>query len=154
MAPTGLTTFSFRQRAVEKMILTYQPQMSQMGTDEYIHKELSEDIVGSAMVVLNKLRPGLKEKAYENALVIELRKRGHVVEQQRSFEVLYEGIVVDTLIPDLIVDEKVIVDPKCVTEFNETHFAQMLGYLAITGLRLALLFNFKDAKLRWKRVVR
>jgi len=154
MAPTGLTTFSFRRRTVEKMILTYQPQMSQMGTDEYIHKELSEDIVGSAMVVLNKLRPGLKEKAYENALVIELRKRGHLVEQQRSYEVLYEGIIVDTLIPDLIVDEKVIVDPKCVTEFNETHFAQMLGYLAITGLRLALLFNFKDAKLRWKRVVR
>ncbi len=124
-----------------------------MGTDELIHRELSEDIVGSAMTVLNKLRPGLKEKAYENALVIELRKRGHQVEQQRSFDVLYDGIVVDTLIPDLIVDGKVVVDPKCVTEFNETHFAQMIGYLAITGLRLALLFNFKEAKLRWKRVI-
>ena len=125
-----------------------------MNTDEYLHRELSEDIIGSAMTVLNKLRPGLKEKAYENALVIELRKRGHAVEQQRIFNVVYEEIVVDTLIPDLIVDEKVIVDPKCVTDFNETHYAQMIGYLAITGLRLALLFNFKEAKLRWKRVVR
>ncbi|MGH7945081.1 MAG: GxxExxY protein [Opitutaceae bacterium] len=128
--------------------------MAQMDTDEYIHKELSEDIVGAAMTVLNKLRPGLKEKAYENALVLELRKRGHHIEQQRAFDVLYDGIIVDPLIPDLIVDEKVIVDPKCVTEFNETHYAQTIGYLAITGLRLALLFNFKEARLRWKRIIR
>ena len=125
-----------------------------MDTDEYLHKELSEDIVGAAMTVLNKLKPGLKEKAYENSLVIELRKRGHIVEQQHSFDVLYDGVVVDTLIPDLIVDGKVIVDPKCVTDFTDTHYAQMIGYLAITGLRLALLFNFKEAKLRWKRVIR
>jgi GxxExxY protein len=131
-----------------------QPQMSRMDTDEFLHKELSEDIVGAAMTVLNKLRPGLKERAYENALVIELRKRGHQIEQQRSFDVIYDGIVVDTLVPDLIVDGKVIVDPKCVTDFNETHYAQMIGYLAITGLRLALLFNFKEARLRWKRVIR
>ena len=125
-----------------------------MGTDEYLHKELSEDIVGAAMMVLNTLRPGLKEKAYENALVLELCKRGHTIEQQRSFDVLYDGVVVDTLVPDLIVDGKVIVDPKCVTDFTDTHYAQMIGYLAITGLRLALLFNFKEAKLRWKRVIR
>jgi len=125
-----------------------------MGTDEYIHKELSEDIIGAAMIVLNKLWPGLKEKAYENALAIELRKHGHHIEKQRAFDVLYDGIVVDTLIPDLIVDEKVIVDPKCVTAFNETDYAQMIGYLAITGLRLAMLLNFKEAKLSWKRIIR
>ncbi len=106
------------------------------------------------MTVLNRLKPGLKEKAYENAMVIELRKQGHLVEQPRAFPVFYDGIVVDTLVPDLIVDEKIIVDPKCVTDFNETHYAQMIGYLAITGLRLAILFNFKEARLRWKRVIR
>ncbi len=125
-----------------------------VGDGDYLHKELTEDIVGSAMKVLNTLRPGLKEKAYENALVIELRKRGHVVEQQRSFPVTYEGVVVDTLVPDLVVDGKVIVDPKCVVDFADTHYAQMIGYLTITGLRVALLFNFKEAKLRWKRIVR
>ncbi|HEY5552783.1 MAG TPA: GxxExxY protein [Opitutaceae bacterium] len=125
-----------------------------MGTDEYIHKELSEDIIGAAMLVLNTLRPGLKEKAYENAPVIEPRKQGHVVEQQRQFDVIYDGVVVDTMVPDLIVDGMVIVDPKCVTDFTETHIAQMIGYLAITGLRVALLFNFKNSKLQWKRIVR
>jgi GxxExxY protein len=47
-----------------------------------------------------------------------------------------------------------VVDPKVVTTFHETHLAQMLGYLNISGLRLALLLNFKNAKLEWKRVVR
>jgi len=40
------------------------------------------------------------------------------------------------------------------SEFNDTHIAQMIGYLAITELRLALLLNFKHRDLRWKRVVR
>ena len=119
-----------------------------------LHWELSEASIGAAMTVLNTLKPGLNEKAYENALVIELRKRGHVVEQQRQFDVIYDGHVVDTLIPDLIVDGKVIVDPKVAETFTDTHVAQMLGYLTITGLELALLLNFKHVRLAWKRVVR
>jgi len=62
--------------------------------------------------------------------------------------------LIGNLIPDLIVDQKVIVDPKVVAEFNEAHVAQMVGYLTITGLELALLLNFKSARLEWKRVVR
>jgi GxxExxY protein len=125
-----------------------------MSTDKIIHAGLSEAIIGAAMKVLNTLKPGLDEKAYENAPVIELRKRGHHVEQQRRFDVLYEGQIVDTLVPDLIIDELVIADPKVVEEFTPTHLAQMIGFLTITNLRLALLLNFKHADLRWKRVVR
>ena len=49
---------------------------------DLIHQELSRKIIGSAMAVLNELKPGLDEKLYENALVIELREQGHDVEQQ------------------------------------------------------------------------
>jgi GxxExxY protein len=122
--------------------------------EEYPHKELSHDIIGAAMKVLNTLNPELDEKIYENALVIELPKRGHKVDQQKQFPVFYEGQEVGKLIPDLMVDDEVIADPKVVTAFNESHIAQMTGYLAITGLQLALLLNFKEAKLQWKRVVR
>lgn len=125
-----------------------------MGTDKILHRELSEAVIGSAMTVLDTLKPGLNEKAYENALVIELRKRGHSVERQRRFDVLYDGIVVDKLIPDLIVDQRVIVDPKVAENFTDTHVAQMIGYLSVTELRLAILLNFKSADLRWKRIVR
>ena len=70
------------------------------------------------------------------------------------FKVEYIGREIGRLIPDLIIDDLVIADPKVVSVFNETHLAQMTGYLALTGLRLALLLNFKYAKLQWKRVVR
>ena len=87
-------------------------------------------------------------------LVIELRKRGLQAQQQVQFPGHYDGQLIGTLVPDLIVDELVIVDPKVVSAFNDNHMAQMLGYLNITNLELALLLNFKNAKLAWKRVVR
>jgi GxxExxY protein len=118
-----------------------------------IHKDLSESIIGAAMIVLNTLRPGLDEKLYERALVIELRKRDHRADAQRPYPVFYEDQHIGTLVPDLIVDELVIVDCKVVTTFSDTHIAQMLGYLNITGLQLAILLNFKNARLDWKRVV-
>ena len=119
-----------------------------------LHEALTRDIIGAAMAVLNELKPGLDEKLYENALVIELRARGHIVEQQRQFPVHYRGELIGSLIPDLIVDGVVITDPKVATAFNETHLAQMLGYLNITGLQVALLLNFRESKLDWKRVVK
>ena len=118
-----------------------------------IHSELSEKIIGAAMRVLNELKPGLDEKIYENALVLEFVEMGLTVEQQRRFVVHYKGQAVGLLVPDLIVDGKVVVDAKVVTSFNESHIAQLIGYLAITGMDLGLLINFKNAKLEWKRVV-
>ena len=129
------------------------------GTDDtdmgdLIHEALSADIIGAAMAVLNELKPGLDEKLYERALVLELLERGHIVNQQKAFGVTYKGHAIGTLIPDLIVDELVIVDPKVVSAFNDSHLAQMTGYLALSDLRLAILLNFKYATLQWKRVVR
>ncbi len=119
-----------------------------------IHEKLSGEIIGAAMTVLNELGPGLDEKLYERALVIELRKRGHKVDQQESFSVHYSGEIIGTLVPDIIVDDLVIADPKVAEVFTETHVRQMIGCLAITKLQLALLLNFKHFKLDWKRVVR
>ena len=93
------------------------------------HEELTKDIIGAAMTVLNELKPGIDEKLYENALVIELEHRGHIVEQQREFPVHYREQFIGKLVPDLIVDDRVIADPKVVAVFNDTHMAQMLGYL-------------------------
>jgi GxxExxY protein len=112
---------------------------------QIIHEELSGKIIGAAMEVLNELKPGLDEKLYERAMIIELKRAGHHVAVQRSFPVSFRGELIGTLVPDLIVDGVVIVDPKV---------AQMIGYLNITGLDLAILINFKNARLEWKRVLR
>lgn len=114
--------------------------------------EITEKIIGAAHTILYALKPGLDEKLYERALVIELRKQGLRVAVQKEFEVHYDGHLIGTLIPDLIVEDTVITDPKVVSGFNENHIAQMLGYLNITGLQTALLLNFKYAKLGIKRV--
>ena len=119
-----------------------------------IHEELSREIIGAAMEVLNELKPGLDEKLYERALIIELTRRGRVVSAQRSFPVSYRGELIGNLVPDLIVDNAVIIDPKVVACFTDTHVAQMIGYLNITELDLVLLINFKNARLEWKRVLR
>ncbi len=119
-----------------------------------IHEELSGEIIGAAMEVLNELKPGLDEKLYERAMIIELNHRGHSVSVQSSFPVSYRGELIGNLVPDLIVNNVVIVDPKVVSCFTETHVAQMIGYLNITQLNLALLINFKNARLEWKRVLR
>jgi GxxExxY protein len=110
--------------------------------------------MGAVMYVLNELKPGLDEKLYENALVIELGRQGQKVAQQKKFPVYFREQKIGVLIPDMIVDDQVIVDPKVVTTFNENHTAQMTGYLAITGLQLAMLVNFKFARRQWNRVVR
>lgn len=119
-----------------------------------IHEQLSGAIIGIAMEILNELNPGLDEVLYERTMVIELRRQGHTVAMQNSFPVFYRAELIGTLVPDLIVDSSVIVDAKVVSAFTDTDIAQMIGYLNITGLGLALLLNFKNARLDWKRVVR
>lgn len=114
--------------------------------------ELSGNIIGAAIRVLEQLKPGLDEKLYENALVIELAKQGMQPQQQKAFSVHYDGKFIGKLIPDLIVSD-VVVDTKVVTAFTPDHIAQMLGYLNITGLPLGLLLNFRYRKLQIKRVV-
>ena len=77
-----------------------------------IHEELSGEIIGAAMAVLNELKPGLDEKLYERAMIIELKHRGHIVSVQNSFPVSYRGELIGNLVPDLIVDNAVIVDSQ------------------------------------------
>ena len=116
------------------------------------HMELTEKIIGAAMAVHRELAPGLDEKIYENSLCLEFASMGLDFTQQEHFSVHYRGRVVGRLITDLIVEQKVIVDTKVVESFTDTHIAQILGYLSITGFQVGLLLNFKHASLKLKRV--
>ena len=87
-------------------------------------------------------------------MIIERKHCGHSVSVQSAFPVSYRGELIGNLIPDLIVDNAVIVDPKVVACLTDTHVAQMIGYLNIASLDLALLINFKNTRLEWKRVLR
>jgi GxxExxY protein len=54
---------------------------------------------------------------------------------------------------DLVVDQKVIVELKCVDRLGNEHLAQCINYLKASGLRVALLINFQRPKVEWKRVL-
>ena len=114
---------------------------------------LTHKIIGSAMEVLNGLGFGVNEKCYENALVHEFSLKNIPVNQQYRYDVLYKGVAVGTFIPDLIVDESVIVDAKCIDRITDQELGQMINYLRITKLPVGLILNFNHAKLEWQRVV-
>lgn len=121
---------------------------------EPLFKEESQQIVGSAMEVLNEIGHGFHEKPYENALVIEFRLRGIECLQQKPFEILYKNEKVGDYIPDLIAYEKIVVDAKVIEKITDREIGQMMNYLKVTGLRLGYILNFNQARLEWKRVIR
>jgi GxxExxY protein len=112
-----------------------------------------ERIIGAAYEVSNVLGAGFLEKVYERALVRELELRGLRVRPQVSFEVNYKGQAVGTYLADLVVEDQVVVELKCVDSFSNEHLAKCINYLKASGLRLALPINFQKPKVEWKRIV-
>ena len=121
--------------------------------DKILYRSESYQIVGAAIEVLNELGPGLLEKPYENALCCEFRLHGIPYSQQKRFPIVYKNTPVGEHIPDLIVFEKIIVDPKCVEAITPEHRAIMLSYLRVTGCKLGLHLNFKRPKLEVERII-
>lgn len=121
---------------------------------EYPHKELTGKIIAAAIAVHESLRPGLDEKIYERAMCVEFAEQGIYFEQQPKYEIHYKGRFLGHLAPDLVIENTVIVDAKCVESFNDIHTAQIMGYLNITGLEIGLLLNFKSWPLGKRRIIR
>src|SRR4051812_2571073 len=78
--------------------------------------EISKEIIGAAFKVSNALGCGFLEKVYENALTVELRRMGHSVGQQIKIQVMYEGVEVGNYEADLVVDGRILVELKAVSE--------------------------------------
>ena len=119
---------------------------------EYPHSDLTQKIIGCAQAVHRELKNGLNEKIYENALCIEFAHQQIDFSQQKSYIVNYRTKPVGKLIPDLAVNNQVIVKTKVVEEFTASHISQILSYLQITGLNVGLLLNFKHKSLQIKRI--
>jgi GxxExxY protein len=105
--------------------------------------ELSHLVVGCAMRVHSALGPGLLESAYEACLQFELIKSGLKVEAQKPLPLVYESVKLECgYRVDLLVESKLIIEVKSVEALADIHFAQVLTYLRLSDLRLALLLNF------------
>ena len=111
--------------------------------------QVSGIVVNAAMRVHSLLGPGLLESAYQACLAQELRKRGLMVETQVGLPVVYEGEKLDLGYRiDLLVENLVIVEIKCVEAIHPVHEAQLLSYLRLSGKNVGLLINFHVARLK------
>ena len=122
-------------------------------TEQYLHKELTEQVIGCSFKVHKELGAGFLEKVYQNALAVELRESGIPFNQECPLAVYYRNQLVGEYVPDFIVDEKVIVELKAVSDLSVPHEVQLVNYLKGTGLRVGLLINFGKSVAVKRRVL-
>ncbi len=114
---------------------------------------LTERVLGAILEVANTLGAGFLEKVYERALLKELSLLGIQAVSQASFPVTYKGEYVGEYYADILVENVLVVELKCVERLATQHSAQCLNYLRASGRSLCLLVNFQRPTVEWKRVV-
>ena len=114
-----------------------------------LYAEEVYNINGAMFEVFKNLGPGLLEKVYQEALEIEFKLRDIPYEREKRFNIVYKGNLLEQqYIADFVCYGKIILELKSVSEVTDVHRAQVINYLKITGLRLALLQNFNVSTLQ------
>ena len=112
-------------------------------------ERIAKDVVDAAMKLHIALGPGLLESVYTVLLEKKLRDRGYAVEREKAIPVEFEGVKFEMgFRADLIINGCFIVELKSVERLAPVHAKQLLTYLKLTGMRLGLLINFGEERLR------
>ena len=114
---------------------------------------LTGRVIGAAIAVHRALGPGFVEAVYENALTVELKRRGMRVERQRTVPVLYRGVEVGRHRLDLLVEGQLVVELKATRSLDVSQFATVRSYLRAIGRQHGLLLNFAKRTLQIRRVL-
>ena len=118
------------------------------------HRDLTEEIIGCAYRVYNKMGFGFLESVYEKCMLIELYKAGLKAESQKHLTVCYENEIVGEFIADIIVNDTVILELKFVRQIIKVHEIQLVNYLVATGKPVGLILNFCENKMEVKRKIK
>jgi GxxExxY protein len=121
-------------------------------TAEYLDA-LTHRVLAAVFEVSNTLGAGFLEKVYQRALLTELRLQGVPATNESSFQVIYKGTSVGEYCADILVEDALVLELKCVDRLASEHTAQCLNYLRASGRTVCLLVNFQHPKVDWKRVV-
>ena len=118
------------------------------------HTDLTYKIIGAAMAIIHrKLGPGHREKIYQKNLEQEFQQRGITFESPKRIEVCDEGILVGFYILDFLVEGKVVVEIKALSQIDNSHVAQVIIYLTATKSPVGLLLNFGERSLVYRRIL-
>lgn len=121
---------------------------------DLIYKEESYKIVGICFEVHNNLGPGFLEIVYKDALEFEFKKAGIPFEREKKYEVNYKEIVLPhKFYADFVIYDKVILEIKSVAAIIDEFIAQAINYLKVSNNKLALIVNFGELSLKYKRIV-
>jgi GxxExxY protein len=118
-----------------------------------LHDKLTYLIIGCAQKVHATLGPGFPEAVYQKAMCLELIRSKAPFENEKAYEVAYEGVICGEFRADLVVGGAVVVELKALASLNGDHLAQVLAYLKASGLKVGLMLNFGRQSLEVKRVV-
>lgn len=122
--------------------------------DKIIYREESYQIIGKCMEVHNNLGAGFLEIVYKDALEYEFRKAGIAYEREKQYEVNYKGIILPhKFYADFVIFDKIILEIKAVSIISDEFIAQAINYLKVSSNQLALIVNFGELKLNYKRIV-
>lgn len=122
---------------------------------ELILKDEAYKIIGICMEVHNNLGAGFLEIVYRDALEYEFRRAGILYEREKEYVVNYKGVILPhKFYADFVVFDQIILEVKGMSGIAEEHIAQGLNYLKVSGNRLALIVNFGEIKLSYRRIVR
>ena len=120
-----------------------------------LYKDLTDRILKAAYMVHNELGCGFLEKVYQEALAIQMTEMNIPFEREKHLKVFYHGKCLQCdYIADSVVDDKVILELKAVTEMDNVFKAQTINYLKITGYKVGFLMNFGQEEFQFKRLAR
>jgi len=111
-------------------------------------EEVMFQAIGAAIEVHRHLGPGFLESIYHRALCVEFHQRGVSFERKKRIAIVYKGQQLHGQELDLVVESKVVVEVKAVSQLVEIHVSQVVSYLKATGLRAGLLINFNKPVLK------
>ncbi len=116
--------------------------MKVLRPEEFKHYDLTGQILSVFYAVYNELGHGFLESVYEEAMAIGLRDAGLKVERHVPLPVWFRNQKVGDFRADILVEDVVLLELKCVRVFETVHEAQLLNYLKATTVEIGLLFNF------------
>jgi len=116
--------------------------------------KLTQEIIACAIRVHRGLGPGFLESVYEEALAVEFALSGIPFIRRHPVPLFYRDHQVGEHRLDFLVDGKIVVELKAISQLEEIHFAVGRSYLKATNLNDGLLFNFATAPLTIRRFCR
>ena len=121
---------------------------------EILYKKESYQIIGKCFEVHNKLGPGFLEIVYKDALEYEFRNSGIPFDREKEYKIIYKGnILPHKYFADFVVYNKIILEIKAVAGIADEFIAQSINYLKVSSNKLAIIVNFGEMKLNYKRIV-